>query len=97
MVCDLLLDGRFPGGLAGATLGGTAGAFLGGALLAILSGHPAGRPGVVAAVAALVGASLMLLLVKMADVAGGRPAGRRLLSEGDVLPAHRQRDGRPDV
>jgi uncharacterized membrane protein YeaQ/YmgE (transglycosylase-associated protein family) len=96
LVVDLVLDGELPGGLVGAALGGAAGAFLGGGISSILSDQPAVTVDVFTTIAALVGASLLLALARMADRAGARKAALRPRAERRVVQGHGQSDGRPD-
>lgn len=63
-LANWLVPGRFPGGLLGTIAGGMAGAFLGGAIFSLLASRGGSGFDIVSLLIALVGAALLLTVVR---------------------------------
>ena len=70
-LANLLLPGRFPGGLLGTIVGGAVGAFLGGALFSAVTGRGITGFNLVSLLIAFIGAALLLTLLRLAGQGGG--------------------------
>ncbi len=69
LLVNWLVPGRFPGGLIGTIVGGMAGAFLGGALFSLVGGRGVTGFDAVSVLVALLGAALLLTLLRKAGYA----------------------------
>ena len=72
ILVNWLLPGKFPGGMVGTIAGGMAGASLGGAIFSLASNRGVSGFDVLSLLIALVGAALLLLIVRKAGYAQAR-------------------------
>jgi uncharacterized membrane protein YeaQ/YmgE (transglycosylase-associated protein family) len=72
ILADWLMPGRFPGGLLGTIAGGMAGAFLGGAIFSLVADRGVAGLDTVSLLVAVVGAAVLLMVVRKADHAQPR-------------------------
>jgi uncharacterized membrane protein YeaQ/YmgE (transglycosylase-associated protein family) len=72
ILADRLMPGRFPGGLLGTIAGGMAGAFLGGAIFSLVADRGVAGLDTVSLPVAVVGAAVLLMVVRKADHAQPR-------------------------
>jgi uncharacterized membrane protein YeaQ/YmgE (transglycosylase-associated protein family) len=72
ILADRLMPGRFPGGLLGTIAGGMAGAFLGGAIFSLVADRGVAGLDTVSLLVAVVGAAVLLMVVRKADHAQPR-------------------------
>ncbi len=70
-LANLLVPGRFPGGIFGTIVGGALGAFLGGVLFSAITGRGITGFDVVSLAIAFAGAALLLTLLRLAG--GAKP------------------------
>ena len=71
-LANWLVPGRFPGGILGTVAGGMAGAFLGGAIFSLVASRGVSGFDIVSLLLALVGAALLLAVVRKAGQAEPR-------------------------
>ncbi len=72
ILADWLMPARFPGGLLGTIAGGMAGAFLGGAIFSLVADRGVAGLDTVSLLVAVVGAAVLLMVVRKADHAQPR-------------------------
>ncbi len=72
-LANWLVPVRFPGGVLGTIAGGMAGAFLGGAIFSLIANRGGGGFDIVSLLIALVGAALLLTIVRKAGYADPHP------------------------
>jgi uncharacterized membrane protein YeaQ/YmgE (transglycosylase-associated protein family) len=72
ILVNSLLPGKFPGGVIGTVAGGMAGAFLGGAIFSLAADRGVSGFDALSILIALVGAGLLLMVVRKADHAQPR-------------------------
>jgi uncharacterized membrane protein YeaQ/YmgE (transglycosylase-associated protein family) len=72
ILANWLMPGRFPGGLLGTIVGGMAGAFLGGAIFSLVTDRGVAGLDTASLLVALVGAAVLLMVVRKADHAHPR-------------------------
>lgn len=70
ILANWLRPGRFPGGFPGTVLGGTVGAFIGGGMFAVIADRGVSGLDLVSLTTALIGAALLLTLIRKANDAG---------------------------
>lgn len=76
VLANLLARGRFPGGILGTLAGGTFGAFLGGVLFSTIAGRGVSRFDLLSLLVALIGALLLLTVLRRLGRTEPRPVAR---------------------